>query len=414
MNITKRLMLKAVLFVVLATIQQMSATTYYVATTGSDSNACSQASPCATINNAVNKHAQPGDTVIVENGTYAQTVAITAAGTSGNQITIESQTQYGAVIAPTAAQVSSNAGYIWQVQSGNGYITINGFEIDGSASSGTANQGIAAFNTSSNIVVENNKIHDWGESGCGGGAGINLHSTASTVDANLLYSYGNGGSGCIEWDGIYIGDGTNTVVTNNIVGETNSLTTGIQLNGEQATFSTFPSNITVTNNTIFSGNGIGILEACWNVPAAHNCSNNITNNNIIVNITASGGDQWPVRTADNGGTFDSSNQYSNNLVYNAGGASMASAQSLVNTVTSNPDFADFTGSQTGNYQLIAGSPAIGAGTATGAPNHDFAGNPRPSPDGLYDIGAYEFSSGTAPVTPPSAPNPPTGLSATVN
>jgi hypothetical protein len=59
-------------------------------------------------------------------------------------------------------------------------------------------------------------------------------------------------------------------------------------------------------------------------------------------------------------------------------------------VTSAPDFVNNTGSQTGDYHLTAGSPTIGAGTSTGAPNHDFDGNARPSPDGLYDIGAYEY------------------------
>ena len=41
----------------------------------------------------------------------------------------------------------------------------------------------------------------------------------------------------------------------------------------------------------------------------------------------------------------------------------------------------------GNWSLITGSPLIGAGTSTGAPSVDRAGNARPSPP---SIGAYEL------------------------
>jgi hypothetical protein len=52
----------------------------------------------------------------------------------------------------------------------------------------------------------------------------------------------------------------------------------------------------------------------------------------------------------------------------------------------------FTNWSAGNYNLIAGTPAIGAGVSafagTTAPNIDLNGNPRPGPSG-YSIGAYE-------------------------
>lgn len=51
-----------------------TANTYYIATNGSDSNACSQAAPCVTFNHAYSI-ASPGDTVMVASGTYpAQTI----------------------------------------------------------------------------------------------------------------------------------------------------------------------------------------------------------------------------------------------------------------------------------------------------------------------------------------------------
>ena len=46
-----------------------------------------------------------------------------------------------------------------------------------------------------------------------------------------------------------------------------------------------------------------------------------------------------------------------------------------------------------DYHLSSTSPAIDAGTSTDAPSTDLGGNPRPSGKG-YDIGAYEYQSGT--------------------
>ncbi|WP_176728759.1 choice-of-anchor Q domain-containing protein [Burkholderia ubonensis] len=43
----------------------------------------------------------------------------------------------------------------------------------------------------------------------------------------------------------------------------------------------------------------------------------------------------------------------------------------------------------GNYSITAGSPAVGAATGDGAPNHDIFGTPRPSANG-FDIGAVEY------------------------
>jgi hypothetical protein len=130
----------------------------------------------------------------------------------------------------------------------------------------------------------------------------------------------------------------------------------------------------------------------------------MTNNNIMYKVNTNGMNHT-IATGNNGGTFDSTNVYKNKVIYCCGTPNLASGQNLVNTLTSDPLFVNYTGDQTGTYQLSAASPAIGAATSTGAPKHDFAGNPRPSADGLYDIGAYEYML--------SGPAPPTGLTAVV-
>jgi parallel beta-helix repeat protein len=73
---------------------------------------------------------------------------------------------------------------------------------------------------------------------------------------------------------------------------------------------------------------------------------------------------------------------------------------LIHTVTANPEFVDYTGFVNGNYRLTRTSPAINAGTSTGAPATDFDGGRRPQ-GGAWDIGAYEF--GAAPAVWPWIP-----------
>ena len=75
--------------------------------------------------------------------------------------------------------------------------------------------------------------------------------------------------------------------------------------------------------------------------------------------------------------------------YNSGGAFNGSSYFGTNYITSNPLFVN----PTSNFALQAGSPCIGAGSSTGAPSTDYAGNSRNSPP---CIGAYEYIAGSSP------------------
>ena len=55
-----------------------------------------------------------------------------------------------------------------------------------------------------------------------------------------------------------------------------------------------------------------------------------------------------------------------------------------------------TGDEESDYHLTDRSPAIGAGTATGAPTTDIEGNPRRNPASSNpDMGAFENKNGVA-------------------
>jgi len=64
--------------------QLAGATTYYVATAGSDSNAGTLSAPFLTLQQGVNR-AVAGDTVIVRDGTYGHVNSVTGGDSSGNE-----------------------------------------------------------------------------------------------------------------------------------------------------------------------------------------------------------------------------------------------------------------------------------------------------------------------------------------
>src|SRR6185437_4163631 len=84
--------LLSVLFVaIFIAAQAFAGNTFYVTTSGNDSNPGTQALPWGTIQKAANTMAA-GDSVIVGSGNYSgQRATITKSGTSGNPITYQAQ-----------------------------------------------------------------------------------------------------------------------------------------------------------------------------------------------------------------------------------------------------------------------------------------------------------------------------------
>src|SRR6266581_1049682 len=92
-------MIRFLLIVFLAT--PAFATTRYVATTGSDSNPCTLAFPCATPDHAFNAVAVAGDTVSVAAGTYnygSASMHLSNSGSPGAYITLTCATRGACLI----------------------------------------------------------------------------------------------------------------------------------------------------------------------------------------------------------------------------------------------------------------------------------------------------------------------------
>ncbi len=183
-------------------------TTLYVSPTGSDSNACSQADPCATIQHAVNV-AVVGATVKVAAGTYDQTVNITHPVTlegarfgrsiiDGHGIDTDALGYYGVV----SVQNNSGAG---------GAITISNFTIENAYE--TANEyaqdavpsDVSIYddaNAQDVITVSHVTLNAVDDTADYGGIGFDTFNDAADVTFSHSTSTGNFQGALLEGGGI--------------------------------------------------------------------------------------------------------------------------------------------------------------------------------------------------------------------
>jgi hypothetical protein len=342
---------------------------YYVSTTGGDSNSGSSSSPWATIAHA-SSVVGAGATVHVLPGTYSGNFTTNASGTSNARIIYVSDTPWGAKIASSSWDGTNNQN-IWDNE-GN-YVTIQGFDISGKATTALGNGG-------SFTVLKGNHIHNVVPQTCNSNGGAAIDDSSYTgqgnyVIGNVINDVGNLAGGCSYYHGIYV-QGTGSYIWNNIVYHIGA--NGIQLWGQ-------PSSDSISGNTVFNNGGDGLIIG----------SDLITATNIMVtdNIFMNNGIHGVEETGSTG-----ANQYIDNLVTgNTGTAFQLQTGTQSGTVTANPLFVNYQADPVlvvpingGLYwKLQSTSPAIKAGTSQGAPTYDFDGVARPQ-GSSWDIGAYEF------------------------
>jgi parallel beta-helix repeat protein len=412
--------------------QRTVPSTYYVAPTGNDSNAGTSTAPFLTIQQGANT-VQAGDTVVVRAGNYAGFIMgwnTPTAGTATKPITFEADPNAspGSVVinarnVDTAVGIDLEPGcdYItlqgFTITNGNGSITKEGIKATGSHDSilnntvtGVGGQGIFANNApnavitgntvtgtvgtntighgiyitgdTDNAVVANNVIHDNGYigihiNGSGGTVGV---LTGALIKNNLIYNNGQNG---INADGLQ----TSTIVDNLIYGYQSYgivLFQGDSLDGSK-------NNIIVNNTIVGTATGSG---------AALRIENGATGNTVLNNVLL-GKDGNALRISNDSmpGLVSDYNAVSNSYQSEDTGSTESLAQWQSATGQDKHSFTStaaalFNNPNSNDYHLKAGSPAIDVGTATDAPATDLDGNPRPQGNG-YDIGSYEYPSGTS-------------------
>ena len=429
-------------------IAPTSAVTYYVSGTGNDSaDGLTIATAFLTLQHAANV-TQPGDTVYVMNGTYSNScpscdvLDITLPGTATNWITYKAS--------PGQAPIISFNG--WEgifFEPTAAYVEVNGFTVIGNNANVTLAQALAQSTSNPNPIFNGNCIASDGRMGtatvrpnhirilnniiseCGGGGVGTAWSDYVTISGNTIYNSAwysiYGASAISTWENwnsdsstgykmiitanrIYGNEELVPVFDNNPPEITDGEAIIIDSTRNSAYNSTndplppYTGRTLIANNVIYN-NGSSAIEVFESdhVDVVNNSSyENVTNPplsgrgemdlnqtsdvNVINNIFYSATGQNPVASVPKTTSTVTLNY---NLYYN--GTIAGDVSNGPNDLTANPLYIDPADSSPLNVLLTLSpaSPALGSGTSYLAPATDFAGNPRPGPDG-YDRGAYQL------------------------
>ncbi len=353
----------------------------FVSTAGSDAaNDClNKASPCRTLAHALTQAAS-GDTIKLAAGTYKENLFIDLSATvqlSGGWLADFSSQDPVANVTTVDGRSKDS---VFSILAGKGHVidvTLDGLTIThGRAPVGA---GISAFSvgngslslTLTGTTVTRNK---------GGGIdAFSLGSSALTVTVSNSTVTNNKGGG-IAADSLATSALNMTLVNSVLANNKAPKSFGGGIDATASDGSTL--NLTVTNSTL-TGNkaaGGGGINAFLSGGSTAQMTVNLTNTILWGNKAEDGKD---LDMLASGGT----------LTVNATHDDIGDVQTFSGTFNDLGDnISDdprFVSAKKKNLHLTAGSPAIDAGTCTGAPPTDFEGDPRPSGAGC-DIGADEF------------------------
>lgn len=385
---------------------------YFVSTTGSDSNTCTQslssAAPKRNFNgvNGAIACLSAGNTLYARGGTYAEALlGGVPSGTSWlNTVRI------AAYPGETVWLTPASGNYVAFFNNAEHYIEFDGINLDARSTSGPDVVFMPTGGASHHIRMQNAEIIGSPFAGfcaniCGGESSewINLvihggaESNAGCGTPCANYGFYTGGSNNtfqdseiydVVMEGIQIYNGGGGVPTNNTI--RNNRIHDITRSGDTNPGARFSGVlITGVNNLLYN-------NVIWNVGRSDGNSSNagITifggsssariMNNTVYSVFAYG---ISVESGGPSGTF-----VQNNVVYLSGaaglndaGASTTKNNNMVSGV--NPLFAAAGG---GNFRLTASSPGRDTGTAlTSFFTTDLESIPRPQGP-LWDIGAYEY------------------------
>lgn len=406
--------------------------TYYVATTGSDSNPGTSALPWATIQYAVNTIAA-GDTIIVKAGTYAG-ARIENSGTSSAPKTLMAET-VGTVTLNALGPVARHSG-IMEVENyaaSVNYWVINGFTINGNntmrpidsrsidgqdnthitASNNTVFDALATGISSGHthyLLVENNStssnnehgtytnnssdygiergnlvfnnygcgMHHNGDKRTGGGDGI---MSFWLNEKNTIYGNGTGGGAAINCDGVQDSKFINNLVYGNTAGGLTWFYTDGAANCQRDLF---------YNNTVVFQAGVGrhvvLISKGKSLPINNKIKNNVLYTNradkasICIYATTISGFESDYNVVVDRFSVNDGRNLITLATWRTYGRDTHSFISDPATLFVDP--------ANSNFHLKSTSPAINAGTTLTEVTTDIEGYPRTA--GSYDIGCYEY------------------------
>ncbi len=267
---TLKLSIFLTLFVCVSSAFAQVNTSYYVATTGNDSNAGTETAPWRTVQHAADT-ARAGSTVNVRGGIYEELVSINASGNASDGfITFRSYPGETAILdadhfTPTGRQA------ILTIHN-QSYVRIEGLEIRNfhTAEHRLAPLGISVMGSGSHIELLKNNVHHIqqtfeGRDGPGHGAngfGIAVYGTDAKTPITDLIIDGN------EVHHLKTGSSESLVVNGNV------------------------TNFRITHNVVHDNNNIGIdvigFERTAPDPAVDQARDGVVSNNLVYNITSKG------------------------------------------------------------------------------------------------------------------------------
>lgn len=178
---------------------QSGGTNYYVSPAGSDNNPGTENLPFRTIQRAADT-VNPGDTVVVEDGTYTSTgasscsrettvVCIRRGGTASNWIVFKSRNKWSAKIDGRNNSVNNG----WTFGDDSGYVRIEGFEIFGVGNARGSSSGVSLFNGGHDVEIAGNHIHNVGRvctDTLNAQTGVTVKRNDATIEGNLIHDIG--------------------------------------------------------------------------------------------------------------------------------------------------------------------------------------------------------------------------------
>lgn len=235
---------------------------YYVAVNGLESNKGTIDAPFQTINNALSRTI-PGDTVIVRGGIYSEKVVFPKSGVSDKYITLKAYHGETPVIDGSAFNVNGREALITIDKAK--YIVVDGFEIRNLKTATGDPKAIMVEGGSDYIIIKNNTVYG--------------------IDYTQLPL--NGGGNAI----LIIGNTTDPVTNITVTGNTiHDCKTGY---GENLTINGYVDGFTITNNTIYNAQNIGIDAAGGYAantdPALNYTRNGVISGNTLYNIESKRG-----------------------------------------------------------------------------------------------------------------------------